>query len=134
MINDIKNIKSSKSDIRKFGILVGSVLTLIGLILLWKELNSFKLFIILGVALISFGMILPKLLKPIYFVWMTIATILGWIMTRVILTILFYIILTPISLIARLFKVRFLDLTWNKDVESYWIIRSDKSINMEKQF
>ena len=137
MIEEIKNIKSEKSDLRKFGIIVGTVLLIIAGFFFWKEKESFQLFLIIGTVLFLAGIAIPFTLKPIYWVWMTFATILGWIMTRVILSLLFYTIFTPIGLILRFFRKQFLELRWDKSKESYWNFRTNEHLkkeNYEKQF
>ena len=67
---------------------------------------------------------------------MIFSVILGWIMTRVILSIVFYLIITPIGLITRLLGEDFLELKKSK-VDSYWNQR-DRNIEInqdyEKQF
>ena len=72
------------------------------------------------------------MLKPIYLIWMTFATILGWLMTRVILSLIFYLILTPIGLIRRLFGKQFIELRWNKTDSTYWNYRSMHVLEKEK--
>ena len=134
MIEEIKNIKTNKEEIRKFGFLIGGVLIAISIFILWKELSYYQLIFVIGVSFILLGYLIPKILKPIYIIWMTFATILGWIMTRVILTILFYLIVTPIGLIARIFGVKFLDLSWQTNVPSYWNKRDKTISDLEKQF
>ena len=64
------------------------------------------------------GLVLPVLLKPVYIVWMRFAFILGWINTRIILVILFYLIFTPAGLLMRLFKIDLLER--NNRADSYW--------------
>ena len=134
MIEKIKNIKTNKEEIRKFGFLIGGVLIAISIFMLWKAFSQYQMVFIIGVSFILLGLIIPKILKPVYIIWMTFATILGWIMTRVILTILFYLIVMPIGLIARIFGTKFLDLSWHNDNESYWNKRDKAVSDMEKQF
>ena len=137
MLEEIKNIKSEKSDLRKFGIIIGVILLVIAGFLFWKEKESFQILLTFGVTLCILGIVIPFILKPIYWVWMIFATILGWIMTRVILNLLFYIIITPIGLIPRFFGKQFLELKWDKSKESYWNYRTIKHLKMEdyeKQF
>ena len=62
-------------------------------------------------------------LRPIQRAWMAFAIVLGWVMTRVILVVLFYVGITPIALIARLVGKRFLDLRFEPARASYWIPR-----------
>ena len=137
MLEEIKNIKSEKSDLRKFGITIGVILLIIAGFLFWKEKESFQILLTFGVIIFFLGIAIPFILKPIYWVWMIFATILGWIMTRVILSLLFYIIFTPIGLIPRFFGKQFLELRWDKSKESYWNIRTNEHLkkeNYEKQF
>jgi len=134
MIEEIKNINTDKQEIRKFGFLVGGVLIAISIFMLWKALSYYQLVFVIGALFILLGIFIPKILKPIYIIWMTFATILGWIMTRVILTILFYLIVTPIGLIARIFGAKFLDLSWQSNVKSYWNRREKTVSDLEKQF
>jgi len=136
MFEEIKNIKSGKSDLRKFGITVGIILMIIAGFLFWKEKESFQTLLTVGAVLCVLGVVVPVVLKPIYWVWMIFATILGWIMTRVILSLLYYVIFTPIGLVARLFGKQFIELKWNKSKDSYWNYRTVKTEmgNYEKQF
>ena len=124
MLEEIKNIKSEKSDLRKFGITIGVILLIIAGFLFWKEKESFQILLTFGVTLCILGIVIPFILKPIYWVWMIFATILGWILTRVILSLLFYVIFTPIGLILRLFGKQFLEFKWNKTDSTYWNYRS----------
>ena len=137
MLEEIKNIKSEKSDLRKFGITIGVILMIIAGFLFWKEKESFQIFLTLGVVLFVIGLTLPAILKPIYWIWMIFATVLGWIMTRVILSILFYGIITPIGLVSRLFGKQFIELRWNRLNNTYWNYRTlgvFEKENYEKQF
>jgi hypothetical protein len=68
---------------------------------------------------------------------MSLALILGWFMSRVILIILFYLVITPIGLFAKLFRKRFLELKINKSAKTYWEKRENiikQPIDYERQF
>ena len=137
MLEEIKNIKSEKSDLRKFGITIGVILLIIAGFLFWKEKESFQILLTFGVTFCILGIAIPFILKPIYWLWMIFAIILGWIMTRIILSLLFYIIFTTIGLISRLFGKQFLELKWDRSQNSYWNMRTVEPFNKknyEKQF
>ena len=51
MLEEIKNIKSKKSDLRNFGITVGIILLVISGFLFWKEKESFQIFLAIGIIL-----------------------------------------------------------------------------------
>lgn len=137
MIEEIKNIKSSKGDVRKFAITVGLLLLLISGFLFWKERASFQPVLIIGIILLAGGVALPTIFKPIYWVWMAFAAILGWVMTRVILSVVFFLVVTPIGVISRMFGKQFLELRWDSSQDTYWVYRSadkNKLKSYEKQF
>ena len=137
MLEEIKNIKSEKSDLRNFGITVGIILLIISGFLFWKEKESFQIFLAIGIILFLTSIALPVVLKPVYWIWMVFAIILGWFMTRVILSLLFYVVFTSIGLTLRFFGKQFLELRWDKSKESYWNYRTNEHLkkeNYEKQF
>jgi len=137
IVEEIKNIKSGKSDLRKFGITMGIVLILFGGLFLWRDKDYYIYLFIIAAAFIIPGLAVPIVLKPVHKVWMTISIILGWIMTRVILSILFYLVVTPTRGLARLFGKQFLDLKIDKNINSYWISKQEQKLNKadyEKQF
>ena len=137
MLEEIKNIKSEKSDLRNFGITVGIILLVISGFLFWKEKESFQLFLAICITLFLTAIAIPAVLKPVYWIWMIFAIILGWIMTRVILSSLFFLIFTPIGLTLRFFGKQFLELRWDKSKESYWNFRTNEHLqneDSEKQF
>ena len=137
MLEEIKNIKSEKSDLRYFGITIGIILLVISGFLFWKEKESFQIFLTIGIILFLTAIALPSVLKPVYWIWMIFAIILGWFMTRVILSLLFYVVFTSIGLTLRFFGKQFLELQWDKSKESYWNFRTNEHLkkeNYEKQF
>ena len=137
MFEEIKNIKTGKKEIRSFGVTFGIIFLFIAGFLYYQEKNSFQLIIYLAGSFSFLGIILPIVLKPVYMIWMIFAVILGWFMTRVILSLLFYLIITPIGLVLRLRGKDLLDLKEQKNQKSYWNMRNpDKEQNQdyEKQF
>ena len=137
MYDEIRHIKTGKKDLRSFGVIIGIILLLIAGFLFYKEKESFQIFLYIAGSFIGFGLIIPIILKPIYIVWMTFAVVLGWFMTRVILSLLFYVIITPIGLVMRTFGKDFLDIKKQAVKGSYWNQRDsnlEKNQNYEKQF
>ena len=134
---EIRNIKSGKKELRQFGITIGVVLGLLGGWLLWRGREGYYLVLITGAIFLSLGCILPLLLKPLHKLWMTLAVLLGWLMTRIILIILFFLVVTPIGLLARLSGKDFLNRKFDNNVSSYWIRRKTATADRksyERQF
>jgi hypothetical protein len=137
MIEEIKNIKNTKSDFRKFGITIGVFLMVVAGFLFWKGRESYTILLISGLLLSVLGLVMPIILKLVYWVWMVFAIILGWIMTRVILSVLFYVVISPIGLFSRMFGNQFIELKWDKSKDSYWNTRTTKqqnNVHYESQF
>ena len=136
MITELNSIKSSRKDLKNFGFAIGFILLMIGLFLFVRGKDLFVYFFSIGSILIILGGITPFILKPIYKIWMIFAVIIGWIMTRIILSVLFFSIITIIGLFTRLIGKDFLNLK-SKSNESYWNIRNkERELNQdyEKQF
>ena len=137
LLDDIKNIRSSRRDLRNFGLTVGIALVVLGVIFFFLEKQGYIVLLALGAAFVLVGLTIPIILKPLQKIWMTLAVIIGWFMTRVILSILFFVIITPIGLIARLFGKRFLELQTSDSQDSYWNYREEKEperTDYERQF
>ena len=134
---DIAKLKTGARDLRKFGLLVGGVFAAVAVLFWLRHKPTYVYFLWPGVALIAFGAIWPRALKFIYIAWMTLAFVLGFIMAHVILTLFFFLVVTPIGLVARLFGKDFLRLKLDKSASSYWIPREPKAetaADYERQF
>lgn len=137
LLEEIRQIRESKKDLKKFGLTVGPILLAIGVLLFIKGSDSAVFWGGAGFLLIVLSFAAPVALKPFNKVWMSLAIILGWGMTRLILVVLFYLALTPTGLIAKLFGKDFMDQKIDKSRNSYWDKRerkfSDKQ-SLERQF
>ncbi len=137
ILEEIKQIKESKKDLRKFGLTVGPVLLAIGAFLVIKRVDSGLFWGSAGLVLILLAFAAPVALKPLNKVWMALAILLGWIMTRLILIVLFYVAITPTGLIARLLGKDLLERKFHKSGETYWQKREKKfsdAQSLERQF
>lgn len=118
---ELKHIDHSESAISKFVLLVGFTLIVVATFLLNYSHNTAAI-IIYAVAIILFLLkfISPKLLSFVHTAWMMLALILGWIMTKIILTILFFIVVTSIGIITKFSRKNFLDLNRGNGSPTYW--------------
>lgn len=135
---DLKNINTSKKELKKFGLTVGTVFSAIGLFIWLYHHSNVGIYItVFGALLIILGAAYSKILKPIYKLWMSAALVMGFFMSRLILTILFYVIVTPIAFLAKIFGKDFLDQKLDKGKGSYWNYRTKEEyqkVFTERQF
>ncbi|HTY89137.1 MAG TPA: SxtJ family membrane protein [Candidatus Acidoferrum sp.] len=138
MIRDeIKQLKTGPRELRNFGLLVGGVFTLLGFILLLRHRPAAPYCLSAGAALMLPGLIVPRILKHIYLAWMALALVLGFIVSGILLFGLFFVVITPIGLVARCLGNDFLRLKWSRAAASYWLPRERKTRNpaeYERQF
>jgi len=134
---ELKKLDISDKSLRKFGITIGIVFGIIAAYLFYT--GSHYLYFIGGLALllILFGVMAPAALRTVYIYWMALAILLGFIMTRVILTLLYYLVMTPTGLYLRATKKDLLKLKTTGSEATYWEKRTvtEKSqADYEKQF
>ena len=132
---EIKALDTSSKEIRKFGLVIAIALGVIGSFVYVKFGNFDVVGWLWGIGLLFLilGFILPSVLRPVYRIWMLLAYFIGGIVSRVILTVLFYVVLTPTGLVLRLFGKDVLDQRFEKDRESYWI-KKDLSGHTKEQY
>ena len=124
---EVRELDVSVPALRKFGLVVGGVFAGIALISAWR--NGWELTTLaqvlggLGCALIALGAALPVMLRPVYKVWMGLAFAMGFVMTRVILTLAFVLVILPIGLILRALGKDPLTKRPDAKENSYWILR-----------
>ncbi len=118
-------LPSDARTLRKNGWVVGGVLFAMGVGIILRGGTGFASGFLIGVAvpLIFIAFVRPERLKQPYKLWMTLALLLGAVMSRIILTLFFIGILTPLAFLARLFRKSFLDLGFRSTRKTYWIRR-----------
>ena len=95
---------ASRRQLRKFGLMVGGTLAVIGSVSWWRghEIPPRVLWT-LGALLVVPGLVAPALLGPVERAWMRAARGLAYVNTRIILTVLFYVVMLPTGALRRLF-------------------------------
>jgi len=126
ILEDIKQLKTGGRELRKFGLLVGGVSAALGVALLLCHRLTGPYFLTAGVLLIAFGLIAPQRLKYPYLVWMSLAIVLGFMVSTILLTLFFFLVIAPIGLVARCLGNDFLNLKLDRPAASYWIPREHK--------
>ena len=124
----------SQSSNKSFGLLFFVVFLIIGL---WPLKNGESLnyyFIIVSVVFLILGLLNSKLLSPLNKSWIKLGEILGIIIAPIVMALVYFAILTPISIIVRVFGKDLLGLKFLKEKETYWIKRKKNLGSMKKQF
>ena len=123
-----------KSSNRSFGILFFLVFLGFGLWPITKEMSPNIYLIIISVIFLILGLLNSKLLSPLNNLWIKFGEILGKVIAPIVMAVVYFLILTPISLLVRLFGKDLIEMKFNNSVKSYWIKRKKHLGTMDKQF
>jgi hypothetical protein len=95
--------KGPKNPERSFGVSVGGVLIVIALVLWWRgRIGRAEILGGIGGVLLVLGLVQPRLLKWPSAAWWKFSAVLGYINARILLTLMFSLLLVPVSLLWRL--------------------------------
>ena len=125
--------KKSNSSNKSFGILFFVVFFLYGI---WPILSSNEIRIwslSMGIIFLILGLLNSKLLTPFYNLWIKLGTLLGRIVSPIVMFFVYFVFITPLAVMIRLFGKDLLRKKFNKS-PSYWIKREKNIGTMKKQF
>jgi len=124
MIREIKKelsgLDTSDGTLRKFGMLFAGLFGMWTGFLLWRGSAQWPLYMSAGAVFLLSGLFLPRALRQPYRIWMLLAFTLGWITTRTILALAYWIIMTPVGLLLRMSGKDVLEARIDKTATGYW--------------
>ena len=127
------NMKPKIGSNRSFGIVFFIVFLVIAIWPLTSD-NSIRIWsVIISFVFLFLGLIKSNLLSPLNKLWFKFGIFLGRFMSPLIMGIIFFIVVTPIGFIMRLFNKDLLNLKFNKD-KSYWLKKDKIKSEMKNQF
>ncbi|MDZ7267930.1 MAG: SxtJ family membrane protein [candidate division KSB1 bacterium] len=121
---EIRQLAVTPARLKVFGLTVGLLLLLLAAYWFWREKAGAGYFLLAAVTFAGVGMLAPRRLAPVYRGWMALALAMGFVMTRVILTLLYLGLFTPIGLLARLLGKDLLQQRWEPHAQTYWVRRT----------
>lgn len=123
--HEINSLKTGKKDLRDFGLVMAIVcLALAGLAFYRGHLIIWPWAI--GLCFLMIAFLFPRVLRQFYLLWMGLAVVLGYFVSRLILSILFYLMVTPIAFLKKIFSEPDVSYQPDKNKKSYWIVREKR--------
>ena len=126
---------SSTKQLRSFGLVAGGMFGLIGI---WSIIHKHDIHgwaILASAAFVFPAVALQSALRYPYRVWMLAGHGLGWINTRIILTLLFYVVFTPVSLLMRLFHRDSMRRNFDPALDTYRVLKDPRPVtHLRHQF
>ena len=111
----------SARELRKFGFVMTAAWSIIGALLWWRGKAAAPWFLGLAVLFLVPALVYPLALGPVERAWMKVAEIISAVMTRVILTLTFFLIITPLAVIRRVMGQDTLGLRPDRSAHTYWV-------------
>lgn len=125
-------------DLRQFGTALAIILFIFGTVNFFKgRIYWYPWFFASGVIIVILVLAAPKSIKPIFKVFTKGGHAIGWVNTRIILALIYFLIITPIAIVMKIFGKDPLDRKIDKGKASYWIKcahTKDIKTGLEKQF
>ena len=131
---DNKKIKIGSN--KSFGIFFSIFFTLIFVYLLWSTQELNKTFFILAIVFLILGYLNSSLLTPLNILWFKFGILLSVVISPLIMSLIFFCVVTPLAILAKIVKKDFLNLDKkkNKNKKSYWIDKENYKNSMKDQF
>ena len=113
----------SARALRRFGLTVGGMFLLLGLVSRWRG-HTWPPIVLCtaGVLLVVPGLLVPRILAPVERAWMRFAEVMGRVNSRIILTVAYYLVVTPVGVVRRWLHDP-LDRTMRDGRPSGWVRR-----------
>jgi hypothetical protein len=107
-------------EAKKFAITLAIVLSLWGSVFLLREKSYSVYFFIFSATFLLIGLLAPFLMRPLYALWMLLTGWVGWLITRLVLILIFYGVITPMSFLLKLLGKDLLLLKLDRNTSTYW--------------
>ena len=119
---------------RSFGLVFSAVFAIIGFYPLWYNENIRIWACIIAFIFLFFGIFFPKILIVPNKLWFKLGLLLGAIVAPIVMGMIFFLTVTPIGIIMRLFGKDVINQKIKKNEKSYWIKRNKSVSSMKNQF
>ena len=124
-------IKTSSN--RSFGIVFFLVFLIIAIYPLINGDNIRIWSLIISIIFLILGLFKSRILTPLNLIWIKFGILLGKIISPLIMGVIFFLVVTPIGILMRIFQKDLLNLKFNAN-KTYWIEKSEPKSKMKNQF
>jgi hypothetical protein len=107
--------------LRRFGLTMALPLGILGGLAAWRGKATAPYLLVLAAAFLLAGLFSPRVLIPVERGWMKFAGVLSAVMTRVVLFLSFYLVITPCGVLLRLLGKDPLQRRFDPQWKSYWV-------------
>jgi len=121
------------SSNRSFGIVFSIFFSLVGIYLLLNNSSVYYWSFLISLIFFILGLFNSKILGPLNQIWFKFGILLGKVVSPIVMGIIFFLVITPIAILLKIFGKDVLKLKLNNN-ETYWIEKNEPKSDMKKQF
>jgi hypothetical protein len=118
-------MQTDKKVLRTFGFVMVGAFAVVAALVLWRSDWMYtpwvEGFSITSALFLALALVAPRLLAPLEWAWMKLAMVLNFVMTRVLLMLVFFLAVTPIGLIFKLLRKDLLGKRFDPKADTYWV-------------
>lgn len=129
ILQELRGVERNPRAWRNFGLVMATALGVLAGLSVWKHAAFTPVSLALAGAAAAFvlaGLLCPRVLDRPHVAWMFLSLCLGWVMSRVILILLFCLVVVPTHMAGRLFGLSFMDMRKGAEKESLWLPRKPR--------
>jgi hypothetical protein len=116
------NLNPTKKELRTFGLCALAFLCLVGWIVFRRggSTPTIATLVGIGIAVAGLGLTIPQALRPVWVVLMVVNYPIGWVITHVVMALIFYLVVTPVGVIMRLTGRDPMERAFDRSARTYW--------------
>ncbi len=133
-----KRTKTTAEQAAQFGLTLPAFLGILAALFYWgvwiwpQKPELARGLLIAAPSVSLFAALLPRVFEKIFSGWMAVAGGISWFITRLILGIFFFLILTPFGLVMRVFGKRPMKLDFRREKQTYWVDKDEVEPTIER--
>jgi hypothetical protein len=123
-----------KSSNKSFGIVFFLFFSILGIYPIWNDDKLNLILISIGIIFLILGIRNSNILTSPNKYWIKFGLVLGKLISPIIMFIIYFFLLFPISLLGKLVGRDTCNTSYNPNIKSYWIKRNDDPLDMDEQY
>lgn len=125
------NLNPSRKELRIFAALFWVFFTGVAFVVFRRTGSATAAGIVAAVAVAigMVGLVAPQLVRPVYIVWMLAAFPIGWVLSHLMMAVIYYLVVTPLGLIMRGLGRDPMQRGFDRSAKTYWIARTNETDN-----
>ncbi len=123
ILRELRDVDHTPKALRSYGLVMAGAALVLAAVSYWKHREATAWTFGLGLGALVFGvagLLFPRVLKAPHLAWMFLSLCLGWVMSRVVLILLFVLVVVPTNLLGRLFNLSFMQMRRRAEADSLW--------------